>query len=259
MQKFFLKLGLPIDGSAHGAKLDQLNVIMHWIMLALFVVWGVFFVYLLIRFRRSRNPKADHDGMTTHISTYGEIAIVVIEAVLLLGFSIPLWAVRVDQFPKGDDVFPVRVLAEQFIWNFHYPGADGKFGKTRPDLIDPTENQMGLDWDDPNARDDVYSGKFILPVETNVVVRLTSKDVIHCIALPTMRIKQDVIPGTEIPLWFTTKLVHKSQVGCAQLCGVGHYKMAATFEVLSQPDFAEWYQGKIDEALEAADERDEGW
>ena len=95
-------LGLPPLASAHGGQIDSLIGWIHMFMLILFVGWGGFFVYALIRFRQSRNPVADYTGVKSHASNYSEIGVAVVEAVLLFGFAIPLWAARVDDMPAGE-------------------------------------------------------------------------------------------------------------------------------------------------------------
>ncbi|MBI3765087.1 MAG: hypothetical protein HY277_01120 [Ignavibacteriales bacterium] len=196
-------LGLPPDGSAHGPAIDHLIGLVHWLMLVLFVGWGAFYIFTLIRFRKSRNPKANYAGVKSHFSNYLEVGVLVIEVLLLVGFSIPLWSKRVDQFPPEKDATVVKVVAEQFAWNIHYPGPDGKFGKTSPNLID-ADNPLGLDRNDPDAKDDITSANNLnLPVDKPVIVYLSTKDVIHSFNLPAYRVKQDVIPGMSIPLWFT--------------------------------------------------------
>ena len=103
MLEFFHNLGLPIDASAHGKDLDALMVYVHWVMLVLFVGWGLFFAYTLWKFRASNHVKADHDGVKSHASSYVEISVIIIEFVLLIGFSIPLWAHHVEGFPNKDE------------------------------------------------------------------------------------------------------------------------------------------------------------
>ena len=196
-------LGLPPDGSAHGPAIDHLIGLMHWVMLVLFVGWGTFYLYTLIRFRRSKNPTASYTGVKSHVSNYLEVGVLLVEVILLVGFSIPLWSKRVDSFPAEKDAIVVRVVAEQFAWNIHYPGKDGKFGKTSPSLIDG-ENPLGLDRNDPDAKDDITTiNQLNLPVNRPVIIYLSSKDVIHSFNLPAFRVKQDAIPGMRIPLWFT--------------------------------------------------------
>jgi cytochrome c oxidase subunit 2 len=81
--------------------------------------------------------------------------VAVVEAILLIGFSIPLWAERVAGFPAPQDATRVRVVGQQFAWNIHYPGPDGVFGKTDVTLVDEQANPLGLDRSDPAAKDDV--------------------------------------------------------------------------------------------------------
>lgn len=217
-------LGLPPDGSAHGAGIDNLIALVHWLMAVLFVGWGLFYLYTLYRFRKSRNPQASYHGVKSHFSTYVEVGVLVVEVILLIGFSIPMWSKRVDAFPKAEDAVIVRVVAEQFAWNIHYPGRDGKFGKTSITLID-ADNPLGLDRTDADAKDDIVTNNNLyLPVNKPVIVNLTSKDVIHSFNLPLYRVKQDAVPGNLIPVWFTptkteteirNELVHSFSIAAA--------------------------------------------
>ena len=120
-------LGLPPIAAAHGGQIDSLIGWTHVFMLILFVGWGGFFAYTLVRFRRSRNPVANYTGVKSHASSYSEIGVAIVEAVLLFAFSIPLWAARVDSTPPANEAQIVQVTGEQFAWNVHYPGADGVF------------------------------------------------------------------------------------------------------------------------------------
>ena len=181
-------LGLPALASEHGHRLDHVNDLVHWIMLALFVIWGAFFIYLLVRFRRGRNPSADYEGTKSKASTYGEVAVAVVEVVLLVGFSIPLYSERVDDLPDESEATVARVIAQQFAWNIHYPGPDGIFGRTAPELVDSASNPVGLDRQDPNAKDDVTTiNQLHLPVNKPALIYLSSMDVIHSFSLPEMR------------------------------------------------------------------------
>ncbi|HEV8537384.1 MAG TPA: hypothetical protein VGR15_00555 [Bacteroidota bacterium] len=196
-------LNLPPDGSQHGPALDGLIGIVHWLMFALFFGWGIFYIFTLIRFRKSRNPKANYAGVKSHFSNYLEVSVLVIEVILLVGFSIPLWSKRVDAFPAEKDALRIHVVAEQFAWNIHYPGPDGKFGRRDIKLID-TDNPLGLDRTDQDAKDDITTiNQLNLPVNKPVIIDLTTKDVIHSFNLPFYRAKHDAIPGTSIPIWFT--------------------------------------------------------
>src|ERR1051326_2361436 len=175
----------------------------HWLMIVLFIGWGTFFTFVLIRFRKSKSPAANYHGVKNHFSNYLEVCVLIAEVILLVVFSIPLWSKRVDAFPSTSEATVIRVVAEQFAWNIHYPGPDGKFGKTSITLIDQ-DNPLGLDRSDPDAKDDiVMNNNMNLPVNKPVIIYLSTKDVIHSLNLPVYRVKQDAIPGMSTPVWFT--------------------------------------------------------
>ncbi len=234
-------LALPINASSHGYEIDQMIYLVHGLMFALFIGWGIFFVIVLARFNRRANPKANYLGVTNHFSSVIETAVVVAEIILLVAFSIPFWAKQVDAFPNRADAMEVRVVAEQFAWNIHYPGQDRKFGRTNPKLMDSQNNPLGLDLTDPNAQDDLTMvNQLHVPVGRPTIVYLTSKDVIHCFTLPEMRVKQDTIPGMSIQTWFTPTKTGAWEIGCAQLCGIGHSSMKGFYTVHSEKDYEAW-------------------
>lgn len=251
----FLARWLPIDASAHGHHIDQVLVLVHWLMLVLFVGWSIYFIYVLYRFRARRNPQASYHGAQTHLSSYVEVGVAVVEAILLVGFAIPIWYQWVTPPPAEAEPLVVRVVGEQFLWNVHYPGPDGTFGRTDPGLVDAAENPLGLDRSDPAAQDDIVSlNQLYLPVDRDVTVLLSSKDVVHSFFLPQMRVKQDAIPGMQIPVHFRPTQVTPEasrppacdadktcwEIACAQLCGLGHFRMRGYYTVLSQGEFDAW-------------------
>lgn len=254
MKEFFGFPWLPIDVSKHGAALDQLNLIVHWLMLILFIGWSIYFVYVLVRFRQSRNPRADYVGTKSRLGSYVEVGIIIAEVILLVGFSIPLWAQWTEDFPAEEDAVVVRVVAEQFTWNYHYPGLDGIFGRSEPERIDLETNILGLDRDDPNGKDDVVAKRLNLPVDTPVIVHLSSKDVIHSFGIPAMRVKQDAIPGVSIPVTFEAVKEGKYLIACSQLCGNGHSAMRGFIEVMSQRNFGNWMAAESAKAQVAGEE-----
>ena len=256
-------MGLPALAAVNGAQIDGLIGWTHIFMLLLFVGWGGFFVYCLIRYRRSRQPVANYTGVRSHASNYAEVAVAVVEAILLVGFSIPLWAARVDHRPSESESLLVEVTGEQFAWNVHYAGPDGKFGRTDIKLLDLQSNPLGLDRDDPSAKDDVTTlNQLYLPVNKPIIVRLRSKDVIHSFGVPEFRVKQDAVPGLTIPIWFipnvttaemrtrTGNTEFQYEIACAQLCGLGHARMRGFVTVQSAAEFQKWMEEKL---LEQAD------
>lgn len=260
-------LGLPAIAATHGAQIDSLLGWIHIFMLILFVGWGAFFVYVLVRFRKSRNPVADHHGVRSHASSYVEGAVLLVELVLLFAFSIPLWAARVDELPSDREALVVQVTAEQFAWNVRYPGPDGVFGRTDITKIDLQTNPLGLDRSDPAAKDDVTTlNQLYLPVNKPVIIRLRSKDVIHAFGVPEFRVKQDAVPGLTIPIWFIPDVTtaemrtrtgnpeFQYEIACAQLCGLGHFRMRGFVTVQTPEEFQTWMDARVKEAVEAGDD-----
>lgn len=233
-------LGLPIAASVHAGDVDEVMVLVHWLMAVLFVGWSVFFTYVLIRFRRQSHPVATYHGLRGKWSTWIEGGVLLAEIVLLAFFSVPVWSARVDAFPTEAESIVVRVVAEQFAWNVHYPGPDKRFGRMDITFIAP-DNPLGLDRSDPAGRDDITTiNELHLPVNRPVIVYLSSKDVVHSFTLPQMRVKQDAIPGIAQPVWFTPEQTGEWNIACSQLCGVAHYRMFGVYTVHTQADFDAW-------------------
>ena len=250
-------LGIPAAASAHAGEIDQMLVLVHWLMFVLFIGWGAFFVFVLVKFRRGANPRASYVGAKGKFAKSTEVAVALIEVILLVFYAIPAWAKRVTQFPSGSDAVIVRVVGEQFAWNVQYPGADGKFGRTDPKLVS-ADNPLGLDRKDPDAKDDVTTiNQLNVPVGHPVLVHLSSKDVIHSFGLYEMRIKQDAVPGLEMPVWFVptvttadmrTQLKNPTfeyEITCSQLCGLGHYRMRGFITVQSDADYQKWMAEQV--------------
>ena len=255
-------IGLPPNASEHGYQIDHIIEFSHWFMGALFVGWSVFFIYVLLRFRKGKHPVADHEGVKSGISTHLEFAVVLIEAVLLIGFAVPLWAKRVNQFPEDKDAILVHAIGQQFNWNFHLPGPDGQFGKRDIALVS-NSNPLGLDSNDPAAKDDiVVLGELHVPVDRPVIIELSSKDVIHNFALPHMRMAQDAIPGQIIPMWFKPIKTGNYEVVCGQLCGLGHYGMKGMLVVDNPAEYQAWLKERVElsgsQTAPAATERPPG-
>ena len=231
---------LPIDISTNGWEIDRLIVVIHVIMAVLFAGWLAFLIYILFRFRGRPGHRAEHHVKHFKMPTYLEVAVAITEVVLLTAFSFPIWSHAKVEFPDRATALNVHVVAEQFAWNVHYPGSDGVFGRREPKLMS-AGNPLGLDPDDAAGKDDIATiNQLHIPVDRPVIVDLYSKDVIHSFFLPVMRVKQDVIPGQQVPIWFEAKETGEFEIACAQLCGLGHYRMRGFFVVDTKEKFDAW-------------------
>ena len=276
MLELLRKLGLPtVSASTQGPAIDNIISLVHWLMLILFVGWGIYFIYTLIRFRASKQPKADYQGVKNHYSTYAEVGVALIEVALLIGFAFPIWASRVNDVPNSLDSIQIRVVGQQFAWNIHYPGPDNIFGTTKVELVDEAENPIGLDRSDENAKDDVVTiNQLHIPVNRPINVLLSTKDVIHNFKLPEFRVSQDAISGMEIPVWFKATMTTEEfletakgtaregmgfEIACAQLCGLGHYRMKGYLTVHDDKGYGEWMDEQQEYLLEELSDDEDDW
>ena len=257
----------PELASEHGAIIDRLILLIFSFIALVFVGWLVFFVYSLFRFRSGKSPEAQPEGIRGRWVYGVAVGILVVELVIHFGLGGGLSASALNNVLPTDETMQVRVVAQQFAWNIHYPGADGIFGKTSPEFFNDQSNPVGIDPDDEFGKDDIVTFKqLFLPVNKPVRVELTSKDVIHSFFLPEFRVKQDVIPGMEIPVTFvptmTTEQFRKIkgdetrdfEIACAQLCGITHYTMKGMVRVLSEEEFAAWLEEKAPKEDEGGDD-----
>lgn len=227
----WLNRWLPAPGSAHAARFDGVLAAAHTEGALIFLSWLVVFAIILVKFR-ARPGVAPGRPAGQRWPLVAIAAVVLGDVWLLAGSALPAWFARAVPAPAG--AAEVRVIGEQFAWNFHYPGLDGHFGRTTPTLITAAD-PIGIDRSDPAAADDfVLIGILVVPVNRPTVVHLSSKDVIHSFTLATMRVKQDVTPGLPVSTWFTPITTGSWEVGCSQLCGLGHYRMRALFEVRTE-------------------------
>lgn len=210
----------------------------------LVVVGIVFFLaqfalgYVILRFRNDGRPAAYSHGNNKLESLWTAATAVLFLGLIVMGTKI--WAgVHFEQAPP--DAIPIQVMARQFAWNFRYPGPDGKFGRTDLKLVnDAAGNPFGIDENDPAGKDDIVSASVKVPAGRPVRLMMQSRDVIHNFFVRELRIKQDIVPGMEIPLHFQADRIGVYEVPCSELCGLGHFQMRTTLQVLSREDFDHW-------------------
>ena len=140
--------------------------------------------------------------------------------VICLGIGIVskgVWDRMKSEVPPGS--MEIIVTAKQFEWNVTYPGPDGALG---------------------TADDFVVRNQIHAPVDRPVWIHLRAEDVLHSLFLPEMRVKQDAIPGRDIAVWFEATATGDYTIGCAELCGIGHYTMSGTLTIHTAADFQAW-------------------
>lgn len=231
---------LPAAGSGHAGALDAVLFSVHAHMLLIFVLWLAVFVFALIKFRRGANPEPRHEGVRGWWPAIAIGVVIAGDVIILATQALPAWAARNEPPPAGAEPVEVRVTAEQFAWNIHYPGPDRVFGRTTQAMISAA-NPIGIDRADPAAVDDIgVLNVLMLPVGRTAVIQLTSRDVIHSFTLNEMRVKQDANPGMTARVWFTPITTGDWEIACSQLCGLGHYRMRGEYHVVDQAAWDRW-------------------
>lgn len=196
------------------------------------LAWAVF------RFRDQGQRASYFEGNNTM-----EIVWTLATLVLFVGLGLyarNAWA-EVHFMGASPGAIPIEVTGQQFAWNFRYAGPDNKFGRTRPESVSAsTGNPVGVDPTDPAGKDDIVSPIMAVPVGREVELIIRAQDVTHSFFVRELRMKQDAVPGMEIHMHFTAETIGNYEIVCAELCGLGHYRMHSMLQVMSEPDYEKW-------------------
>ncbi|MHC4340192.1 MAG: cytochrome c oxidase subunit II [Planctomycetota bacterium] len=217
----------------------------------LLVATGVLVVvghFVLVRFiwRSSSGNSSGYRRPSGKVEwTWGIIPVILMILIAeggVLGLASPVWSKLYIE--EAQDPLVLEVVGKQFEWFIRFPGKDGVFGDYDFDEVDGVDNPLGLIDDpetNPAAQDDIVKrGTLYLPVGREVVIRLRTHDVIHSFFVPQFRLKQDLIPGFPTRVKFTPTKIGDYELACAELCGLGHYRMRGTVHVREPIEFEEW-------------------
>ena len=209
-------LHLPEQASTYAHEIDGMFHLIMWITGVIFVIVEAILLFFLWKYRHREGRQAHY----THGNNRLEVIWTIVPAlicVMLALLSRRIWTQIKERMPQ--DAVQVHITGEQFAWNIRYAGADGKFD-TPDDIV--TLNQLHF------------------PVGKPVVATLASKDVIHSFYLPEFRVKQDAVPGLKTRIWFEANRVGAWEIACAELCGLGHFRMKGFVTCDTAEDFQKW-------------------
>ena len=234
----------PIDiTQTYGHAIDRQFTLTLVITGIIFVAAQVSLAYAIWRYgERGDGARARY----SHGNNLLEATWTTLAAILFIGLNLMGYRIWAHVHFQGADpgAMRIEVWGQQFAWDVRYPGPDGRFWPVHVEKVDDaTGNFLGLDRDhDAASKDDIVTATLAVPVNHPVELILRSKDVTHSFFVRELRMKQDLVPGMEIPIHFTATKVGRYEIACAELCGLGHYKMRAFFEVMSEEDFQKWLQ-----------------
>jgi cytochrome c oxidase subunit 2 len=225
----------PAPITAVGVDIDHQYMLTLYVTGVVFILSQLGLAYAIFRFR-DRGQKAHFTrGNNTMEVVWTTATIVLFLGLGLLGHK--AWAAVRFTEPEPDAI-KIEVTTNQFVYNFRYPGVDGKFGRLDPKQVSAsTGNALGLDSNDPAGRDDIVVPTLTVPVNRQIELFIHSQDVIHNIFVRELRLQQDAVPGLEIPLHFTANTIGSYEIVCTQLCGLGHYRMRSVLNVVSDSDY----------------------
>lgn len=236
---------LPPAATRHGAGVD---VVIRYLLATTGIVFVAghavlgWFVWRFARGPATYRPAAPRVELLWALVPVVVMAVVSEAGVIVLGA--PVFKQLYATAPENP--VEVEVVGKQFEWFVRYPGKDGKFGRTKPELVHEVRNPMGLDRKDPAAKDDVFvRGVLRLPVDRTAMVRLRTHDVQHSFAVPAFRVKQDLVPGFPTSTRFEPVRAGQYEIVCAELCGLGHYKMRGEVHVLTADEYEKWLAEQI--------------
>lgn len=222
---------LPENISTIGEEVDHLYRVIFVLTAIMFFLTEGALLLFIVRYRRRPGRNAyyfhDHKGL--------EAVWWVIPGLILLFLAMYQWNAWANarlRPPSAEEAVRVEILAKQFEWNVRYAGPDGLFATD----------------DDVTLTNQVY-----IPEGKPILVQLRAVDVIHSFFLPYLRVKQDVVPGNTVVVWFDANRTGTFEIACAELCGLGHYRMRGQLFVYSSEEFEAWLQDKYEAAATPAD------
>jgi len=222
-----------------------------WVTGVVFVAVNLFMATCVIKFRHKKDSRAKYEPENKKLETWLTVLTAVgVAAMLTPGLLV--WAKFVE---VPEEAHVVEAIGQQWHWTYRFPGADGKFGDVKAELI-TMDNPFGMVPEDPHGRDDVlvFDPEVHIPVGQPVKFLLRSKDVLHDFAVAQFRVKMDLIPGMQTYLWLTPTENGRFEVLCEELCGIAHHTMRGAVVVEEQGDFDAWLAGypTYEQTLEAS-------
>ena len=234
---------MPLAASQHAVSLDRQFKLSLTGSAIVFLIAQFALAIFVWSSRTSPDDRVKNHPRAIRIAVWIGVIFIGIELFIAATLGRSAWGAMYD-VPSSANTIKVQAMGQQFAFYFRYPGVDGKFGPIHVQRIDASiGNYFGLDRvRDPASKDDITSAALVLPVNRPVELQLLSQDVIHGFYVRELRIQQDMVPGMEIPVHFTPTRIGTYEIVCSQLCGLGHYRMRAYLQVVSDSDFAKWMQ-----------------
>lgn len=247
------------SASLEGQKIDQMLYITIAVTGVVFVITQVLLFWFAFKYQEKEGRKAfffPHNNKLELLWT----TVPAIFLTVLVVFGLKYWFKITSDAPK--DAVVVEITGHQFAWEMRYPGKDGVLGKKNYKLYNkPSGNTLGVDFEDPESRDDLHTNEMHLPVGKPVKLVIHAQDVIHDVGLSHFRMKMDAVPGIPTTMWFTPIYTTEEmkvrtgnpnfvyEISCDQMCGKGHFSMRGVIVVEKEEDYKKWLASQTPEYI----------
>jgi cytochrome c oxidase subunit 2 len=199
---------LPPRVATGAEQVDWLFSLIFWIsafFFGLIVVLMLVFVTRYLR-RGGRQPEKTLNKSLALELTWTIVPVIIVITIFYYGF-----VGFMDMVVPPDDAYRIDVLAQKWNWEFTYP----------------------------NGHKDAH---LHVPVDRDIVLVMTSDDVIHSLFIPAFRLKKDAVPGRFTKTWFRATQPGEYLILCAEYCGTGHSDMTADCVVHAPGEFEKWLE-----------------
>lgn len=200
---------MPPQASDIARQVDNLYSFLIWASLISCIILIGGMIYFVMKYKRK--SASDKTAYISH-NTFLEFLWSFIPLVIFLGVFGWGWYIYHQMRQAPNDALEVHVFGKQWAWDFVY-----KSGKT-------------------------VTNEFYVPVNKPVKLIMTSNDVLHSFYLPSLRIKQDVVPGMYTSLPFKAEKLGNYHVFCTEYCGAAHSNMLARMKVVTEAEYEAWLQ-----------------
>ncbi len=224
------QLGLQDAHSPVMERIHEFNNLLMVIQLVIVLLVLGILAYIIFRFNAKRNPVP---SKTSH-NTLLEVVWTAVPIVILVLIAIPSMKLLYFSDSTQDYEMTLKVTGHQWYWSYAYPDqGDFTFDSILIAEEDLEEGQLRLL---------TVDNRVVLPIDTNVQVLITSDDVIHNWAVPSLGMKIDATPGRVNERWVRIDEEGTYYGMCSELCGVNHGFMPIQVEAVSKEAFAEWVE-----------------
>jgi cytochrome c oxidase subunit 2 len=243
---------LPVAASEHGLLTDNYLNLNFALIIVVFVITQILLFWFAYKYRHRKGQKAYFYPDNHKL----ELIWTAVPAVVLMGlivYGLKLWTDITGPAPQ--EAMVIEIYGKQFDWTARYAGEDNQLGASNYKLV-TDENPLGVDQNDPASKDDKITRDLYLPVNTPVLLKIHSRDIIHSVYLPHLRAQMNAVPGMTTQFHFVPNITTDSMktitgndkfqyiLLCNKICGVAHYNMRMNVVVSKSDDFKAWYKGQ---------------